>query len=729
MQRRLRPLDLLRLLLVASIVGPALVLGTIAWLTYRAAFADAEHELTRTSEVAREHASKVFDSFRLVSDRVQDALFGLGDEAVRASELQFHNKLSDIIRDLPQIESLIVVNRDGRLLVATGAYPAPTGGDFSDRDYFGALMKGDAATYISRVQTSRVTGKTFFGWGQVRRDADGARLGVVNIAISPDFFLKFYETLVREASDRRGGRVVTMVRDDGQLLVRYPAAQDAQIRAPSANPFFAAVRQNPDGGVYTNRSLVDAGAPERLFAFRRVPGHPIYIVAGRSVAAIFNEWTRGLIAYFALGIPAALALFLVTLAALHGAAREQEASAQLRDEMNRRRLAEDRLRQAQKMEAVGQLTGGIAHDFNNMLQSITGGLDLMERRIAQGRGDEAGRYIRAMRQASQSASSLTARLLAFSRRQELRPQTIEPNALVLGVEELIRRTIGPSIRLDLRLCEDSWRIDCDANQLENCLLNLAINARDAMPAGGTLAVATAQRTLTASDLSEPDDAKPGDYVEISVSDSGEGMPAEVLERAFEPFFTTKPKGQGTGLGLSQVFGFVKQTGGFIRLESKVGHGSTVRLYLPRNDRPQAYVLQQPVSKSSAAPSAPAAGTILVVEDVADVRAQIAEAVKDMGYDVVTAEDGAAAVRALQSPAGLDLLITDVGLPGLNGRQLAETARGLKPELPILFITGYAGGVLGNLQPAAGIDMLRKPFSLEELAAQVATLLRRPSSAA
>ena len=469
MQRRLRPLDLLRLLLVVSIVGPALILGTIAWLTYKAAFADAEHELTRTSEVAREHASKVFDSFRLVSDRVQDIIFGLDDEAVRASEQQLRTKFSDIIRDLQQIESLIVVNRDGRLLVATAAYPAMPPQDFSDRDYFGALMRGDAATYISRVQTSRLTGKSFFGWGQVRRNADGARIGLVDIAVSPDFFLKFYETLVEEAGDRRAGRVVTMVREDGQLLVRYPAAQDLPAQPPATSPFFAAIRQNANGGVYSNRSLVDQGAPERLFVFRKVPGQPIYIVAGRSVAAIFDEWARGLLPYFAFGVPGALALFLVAFAALRGARREQTALAQLRDEMNRRRLAEDRLRQAQKMEAVGQLTGGIAHDFNNMLQSITSGLDLMERRIAQGRSEEAGRYIGAMRQASDGASSLTARLLAFSRRQELRPQTIEPNALIRGMEELIRRTISPSIRLELQLCEASWKTNCDANQLENCL--------------------------------------------------------------------------------------------------------------------------------------------------------------------------------------------------------------------------------------------------------------------
>lgn len=385
--------------------------------------------------------------------------------------------------------------------------------------------------------------------------------------------------------------------------------------------------------------------------------------------------------------------------------------------------SEERLAHAQKMEAMGQLTGGIAHDFNNVLQVITGSLGVIERLIARGRGNEIKPSLAAIRKASNNASSLVNRMLAFSRRQTLLPRVIEPDRLVVGMEEMLRRTLGPEIDLDLRLGRCRWSVTCDPSQLESALLNLAINARDAMPQGGSLRIVAADRKLTA-DLPDPD-MQPGDYVEIEVTDSGVGMSRDVLSRVFEPFFTTKPIGRGTGLGLSQVYGFVKQSGGFVGIESSPGEGTSVRIYLPGQeplanrageDRPS-------VERIDSAHSAPR-GKTLVVEDQTEVRSQIADTLEEMGCTVIEACDGAAGLKILESGEPLDLLIADLGLPGLSGRQLAEAARAARPDLPILLITGYAGKSLETLHLAPNMEVLRKPFDLDELAARAQALLKR-----
>ncbi len=399
--------------------------------------------------------------------------------------------------------------------------------------------------------------------------------------------------------------------------------------------------------------------------------------------------------------------------------------AQFRETNEALRESQARLAQSQKMEAVGQLTGGIAHDFNNMLQAITSGLTLLERRISEGRPGEAGRYFAAIRQAAESAGRLTNRLLVFSRLQRLQATVVDPNELVRGMKELIERTIGPSVRLELRLGDKVRKVLIDANQLESAILNLAINARDAMPEGGLLSIATAERALGPAELSDHEGTTPGDFVEIAVTDTGEGMSADVLPRVFEPFFTTKPTGVGTGLGLSQVYGFVRQSGGIVLLESEPGRGTTVRLYLPGNKEiePAASAPKAPVSAGDQLVSE-TGKSVLVVEDMGIIRAQMVEVLRDMGCTVLEAKDGPDGLRILQSNVPVDLLLTDVGLPGMNGRQLADAGRQLRPGLRVLLVTGYASKALEEAPLAAGIEVMAKPFAIDGLASRVGDMLRR-----
>jgi PAS domain S-box-containing protein len=377
--------------------------------------------------------------------------------------------------------------------------------------------------------------------------------------------------------------------------------------------------------------------------------------------------------------------------------------------------------QAQKMEAVGQLTGGLAHDFNNLLTGIAGNLELLSMRIAQGRLGELERYIAAAQGAANRAAAVTHRLLAFSRQQPLDTKAIDANKLISGMEELVRRTVGPAIQVETGRAAGLWPIFCDPHQLENALLNLCINSRDAMPEGGRLNIEAANSWLDDNDAREGE-VSPGEYVAISVSDSGEGMAPDITARAFDPFFTTKPIGKGTGLGLSMVYGFAKQSGGFARIDSEVGQGTTVRIYLPRH---LGEAMEEPApARLSPIPRAKAGGTVLVVDDEASIRMLIVETLAELGYGSIEAADAQSGLEALESNDRIDLLITDVGLPGgVNGRQMADTARRCRPALKVLFITGYAeNAATGKKYLEPGMHLLVKPFAMEMLATRIKSIL-------
>ena len=409
--------------------------------------------------------------------------------------------------------------------------------------------------------------------------------------------------------------------------------------------------------------------------------------------------------------------------AIEAALRElnQQLESRVRLAIEQREQAEEALRQSQKMEAVGQLTGGIAHDFNNLLMGILGSLQLLETRIAQGRLDVIPRYIDAAQGAAKRAAALTQRLLAFSRRQTLDPKTTNLNRLITDMEELVRRTTGPTIEVEVVGAVGLWPVLIDQNQLENALLNLCINARDAMPDGGRLTIETANRWLDGNAGTERDLA-PGQYVSLCVTDTGTGMSKETIGRIFEPFFTTKPLGQGTGLGLSMIYGFVRQSNGQIRVYSELGNGTTMCLYLPRHhgEASNAETIEEGVAGFEAGYGE----TVLVVDDEPAVRLLMVDVLQDAGYRVIEATDGPGGLKILQSDARVDLLLTDVGLPGgMNGRQVADAARLVRPNLKVLFITGYAeNAVVGNGHLDPGMQVITKPFAIDALASRVRELI-------
>ena len=470
-----------------------------------------------------------------------------------------------------------------------------------------------------------------------------------------------------------------------------------------------------------NEAIARGGAYAHQYRTRRADGHYYWLEA------------NGRVDHASDGTPLSFPGVLIDVEERRAIAAERDrAAAELRalNETLEQRVAErtaelmkaeEALRQAQKMEAVGQLTGGLAHDFNNLLAGISGSLELIQTRLGQGRFGDLDRYMSVAQGAAKRAAALTHRLLAFSRRQTLDPKPTDVNRLVVDMEELIRRTIGPAIALEVVGGAGLWPALIDPGQLENALLNLCINARDAMPDGGRITIATANTWLDRAGAIEHEVAE-GPYLSLCVTDTGTGMPPEVVDKVFEPFFTTKPLGQGTGLGLSMIYGFAQQSGGQVRIDSQVGRGTAVCLYLPRHDGESEPDV--PVGPLAEAARALQGETVLVVDDEPSVRMLVAEVLEDLGYTAIEAADSVAGLKVLQSDVRIDLLVTDVGLPGgMNGRQMADAGRARRPGLKVLFITGYAeNAAVGNGQLDPGMQVLTKPFVVEVLGARIRDMI-------
>jgi two-component system NtrC family sensor kinase len=702
-QNRLLTIRLIRLAMAAALILPLLLFTFASWSAYRNLHVLADERLVRSLDVQQQEAAKTFELVDVALNSVSDLVAGLSPEAIDAAEPRLYNQLKKYSDLISAVQSIWIYGPDGRALVTSRLHPPP-GGGYAERDFFQAHVNGGQSTYVGRIYISSFNGEPFFTVSK-RLENGGAFAGVLEVSVRPSNFFQFFSAL---ASTR--GLQYALIRSDGVFLARYPQAPTgAPDRLDAQTGFGRTVAASPTGGFYSSLSPVDGVS--RRYAIRRLGERPLYLSAGIETAVIRDEWLATMGSHLIFGIPATLFLFLTLFAIL----RRTRA---LYAEVDRRSLAEASLRQSQKLEAIGQLTGGIAHDFNNLLTIIIGNLEGLQKQLADTDGKIRRRLDSAMHGA-QRAATLTKRLLAFSRQQPLTPAPIDVNRLMNGLADFLQRALGEEIALEVVGGGGVWPVEADAAELESALVNLAVNARDAMPNGGKLTVEAGNSYLDEAYCRNHEDVQPGQYVLISATDNGAGMVADVLQHAFEPFYTTKQSGQGTGLGLSQVYGFVKQSGGHIKIYSEVGEGTTVKIYLPRFAG----------SLSTSEPAAPpiqrgqSGECILVAEDDADVRAYVVETLGGLGYDLLEAEDGDKALRLIAEYKSIRLLLTDVVMPGMNGRKLAEAAMRQRPNLKVLYMTGYSRNAIvhqGRLDP--GVELIQKPLSSELLAAMVRKVL-------
>ncbi len=702
------------LLLTLSVAVPLVLFGLAAWQGYRTSLDDARTRVDGTARVLQEHAGKVFETHRLVITAVNQRLRTIDWSDERQVE-SLHDLMGRLQDELPQVATVSVVDAQGRLEASSRTYPIARGEglDFSDRDWFRSVRREDPAgpwhAYVSKAYEGRQSLSSVFNVaGRAINGRPGTFSGVVAVSVDRKYFKDFYDT-VEPSVDHS----VTLVREDGLVLARD---RDAGLPVmPAGSPLMLAMRAAPNGS-FRARSVLDG--VDRLVSYRKVDGYPVYVAFGISAESALAPWHDDLVTYGIVAVSVALALVLVSGLALHRAKGERlaterwrEAAAQLQAEATLRQGAEEQLRQSQKMEAVGRLTGGIAHDFNNVLTIVLGSLDILKGRLG-GAEPRVTRHVDNAIEGATRAAELTARLLAFSRRQPMDPRAIEPNDMVSGMLKLVGRTLGEQWKVETERVTGAWSATADANQLESALLNLAVNARDAMPGGGRIRILVANVVVAG-------DAVPGlaagEYVAFEVVDEGTGMDPDTLARAFDPFFTTKEIGKGTGLGLSQVYGFARQSGGTAAITTTAGRGTAVRVYLPRTtstdvggDARDA----SPVRRSGE----PVRGetTVLVVEDDAVVRSMAVAALRDAGYDVHEASEAREGLDVLRRHPEVALLFTDMVLgPGMGGRELADQAAAIVPGLAVIFTTGYPRDAI-----LAGGDVIHKPYVTTTLLSRV-----------
>jgi signal transduction histidine kinase/CheY-like chemotaxis protein len=706
--RRDAALRLLKTMLVASIVFPLSLFAYASWVNYEIALTRADEHLAGSLTILSEQALKVFQSVDLTFTSVGVILGDLSDEQIKASEQSLHLQLSKLEKAVNSVDAIVVADSKGRRLVSSAVFPVTADLGVEDRDYFLAHVDRDAGTFVGAVSQSRVTKEFFFGVSRRRPLRDGQFNGIIMVSVVPKVFSDFYDQLATDNSTS-----FSLAKSDGAILARRPSPPGDVTHFAPISGFMLNVTSHPEGGIVTSNNSVDG--VQRRIAYRKLGYADLYVSDGIKTEAVYAGWLRLMATHLIFGVPATLFLFMLVLLTMR---RTQAFYA----EAERRDMAEQALRQSQKMEAVGQLTGGVAHDFNNLLTIIIGNLGIAKRGVVEARAERA---LNNALVGAERAAQLTQRLLAFSRRQPLNPRLIDVNKLVVSISDLLTRTLGENIALETVSGAGLWKVEADASELESTLLNLALNARDAMPEGGKLTIEISNAYLDDEYCRHHEGIQPGQYVLVAVTDSGAGMSRETIDHAFEPFFTTKEAGKGTGLGLSQVYGFMKQSGGHVKIYSEPGEGTTIKLYLPRREGDEADIS----SDSSEGSDRGQGETILIVEDDDGVRQYAAEILRDLNYQIIEAKDSATALRLLDAEKQFDLLLTDVVLPGKNGRELADEVERKRPEVKIIFMTGYSRNAIvhhGRLD--AGTELIPKPLIERSLARKIRQVLDGRSSA-
>jgi two-component system NtrC family sensor kinase len=680
----------LQLMMIASVVLPAVLFAWACWLNYRHEYAIADDRIDRSLDILHEHTLKVFQTVERTIAEIDEVVRGMSDEAIQADQPRLHDRFRRIVDALPQVRAIFLIDRDGAPLASSQFSRVPADFNVRDRSFFSVHAPGHAGIYVSEVMTPRFSGldTPFFVLSRRRLSADGSFNGIVAVAVLPQYFEEFYALI-----GHGPGSLYALIRADGRFLARYPALRDRQRRLEPGSALHTAIAGGWERVIYTiPRSQLDSA--ERRIGFRKLEGFPVYVVAGIDASAIRAEWLSTMSSHLIFGLPATLLLLLIIWIALQRTRR-------LHIEAERRESAEVALRQAQRLEAIGQLTGGVAHDFNNLLMIVSGSVERLRRDLTE------GKHIRLLDMIATAAArgeNLTRQLLAFSRRQALTPTVIDLTRHLPELKDMLSRSLRGDIAIEVAVAAQRCAVKVDINELELALLNLAVNARDAMPQGGVLKIA-AEATL----LDGEPDGLSGEFVAIRVADTGGGIPGHVLPHVFEPFFTTKEVGKGTGLGLSQVYGFAKQAGGTVTIASSAESGTVVTLYLPRTKE-----LAAP-SIASAGHRSPAqhTGTVLLVEDNVEV-AEVASAYfRQLGYAVKQADSAERALELLAQDSQMDLVFSDILMPGgMNGLELGRAIRKGYPSLPVLLTTGFSSSAREAVEQ--GFTVLQKPFDLAGL---------------
>lgn len=670
-------------IMAGTLVVPAVIFCFAAWQHRTRIQEIADERIAHSLDISQEHAQSVFGTVDVLLSSVDAIASSRTDGSLRPDEAELHKRMSKLIEGVPDIRSVWLFALTGKPIATSLVFPVPQTLNNADRDYFVAQRDPNQGLYVGQVLLPRIGSEPFFSVSKKHFDSSGQIAGISAVVISPSVFERFFEQIARNSS----ASSYAMIWADGTILARYPLATKPGIVLSEDSGFRQAVRTNPVRARYTTISGVDG--LERTFEIQRLGVLPVYVTSSLQVGSLSAEWFEWVVLQLAFGIP----FFAVLLALEYVALRRTEA---LYREATRRQEVENTLRQSQKMEAVGQLTGGIAHDFNNLLTIIIGNLQMLVRDLPS----DSKLHTRAEHALSGAsrAADLTHRLLAYSRQQPLDPRPINANDVVANAEKLLVPSLGERIRIETVRNAGLWLIEADPTQLELAIINLAVNARDAMPLGGRLTIETSNAYLDENYCSNHADLKPGQYVMISVADEGAGMSAETVDRAFEPFYTTKKPGLGTGLGLSQVYGFAKQSGGHVRIYSELNVGTTIHLYLPRSTAASPTPIGQRPSDTKFGNGE----CIMLVEDEDGVRQHLKDMLVGLNYTVLEANGSEAALKIFEDRSKrIDLLLTDVVMPGLNGRELSEIAVKQRPDLKVLCMTGYSRNAIvhhGRLDP-------------------------------